>query len=105
MRTVIFEGRSMETGERVRGYYAKAVDSITDAETHVIFPLDTLLFPHNEFAGYVKIIPESLREVGISPVRSEKFDNYRCPHCNDVVYRSAHYCSQCGQKLDWRHTL
>ena len=55
MRTVIFEGRSMETGERVRGYYAKAVDSITDAETHVIFPLDTLLFPHNEFAAKVTL--------------------------------------------------
>ena len=105
MRTILFEGRNIETGKRVIGYYAKAVDVITDAETHVIFPLNTLLFPHNEFAGYVKIVPESLREVGIPPVRSKMFDDDRCPHCHGRVYNSAHYCSQCGQKLEWRHTL
>ena len=33
---------------------------------------------------------------------SEKYNSYRCPCCNDNVNRSAHYCSQCGQKLDWR---
>lgn len=105
MRNILFKARSTETGERVIGYYAKAVDAITNEETHVIFPLDTLLFPHNEFAGYVKIVPESLREVGIPPSRSEKFNNNRCPHCDDIVYVSSHYCSQCGQKLEWRHTL
>jgi len=35
-------------------------------------------------------------------VKSPKFNGDRCPVCNDVVYRSAHYCKQCGQKLDWR---
>lgn len=105
MRTIIFEGRSMKTGERVRGYYAKSVDSITDAETHVIFPLDTLLFPHNEFAGYVKIIPESLREVGRPVLRAEKYGCDRCPYCKEFVYALTNYCSKCGQKLDWRRTL
>ena len=105
MRDILFEGRSTETGERVIGYYAKAVDSITDAETHVIFPLDTLLFPRNEFAGYVKIVPKSLREVGMSVVRNENNGDCRCPHCHDRVYYPSLYCSECGQKLEWRHTL
>ena len=39
---------------------------------------------------------------GVAVVRNEKYGNFRCPRCNKVVYRSEHYCSQCGNKLDWR---
>lgn len=35
-------------------------------------------------------------------VKSEKYGSHRCPRCDRVLYRSEHYCSQCGQKLDWR---
>lgn len=40
--------------------------------------------------------------IGKRVVRNEKYNNYRCPRCNDVVYKSYHYCRQCGQKFDWR---
>ena len=38
----------------------------------------------------------------IKVVKNEEYNNYRCPCCNQVVYRSQHYCSECGQKLDWQ---
>ena len=35
-------------------------------------------------------------------VKSETYGSDRCPKCDNVIYRSQHYCSQCGQKFDWR---
>ena len=46
-------------------------------------------------------INRSITDVKV--VKSEKYNSYRCPCCNAVVYISQHYCSQCGQKLDWRN--
>lgn len=40
--------------------------------------------------------------IGRRVVRNEKYNNYRCPRCNGIIYESYHYCSQCGQKFDWR---
>ena len=42
------------------------------------------------------------KQIGKKVVISDRYNNYRCPCCNGNVFRSAHYCSQCGQKLDWR---
>lgn len=42
------------------------------------------------------------KQVGKRVVKNEKYNNYRCPCCNAVIYTSQHYCSQCGQKFDWR---
>ena len=42
------------------------------------------------------------KQIGRKVVISEKYNSDRCPRCNYVVYRSNHYCSECGQKLDWR---
>lgn len=43
--------------------------------------------------------------ISIPVIKSEKYGNYRCGHCNAVIYISQHYCSQCGQGLDWRKYL
>lgn len=41
-------------------------------------------------------------QAGKKVVTNEKYGSCRCPRCNKVVGISEHYCSQCGQKLDWR---
>lgn len=42
------------------------------------------------------------KQISKQVVKSPKYNSDRCPKCDKVVYISQHYCSQCGQKLDWR---
>lgn len=42
------------------------------------------------------------KQIGKRVAVSSKFNSYRCPICDIIVTRSQHYCSQCGQKIDWR---
>ena len=42
------------------------------------------------------------KQIGKRVVWNNKYNNYRCPCCNGQIHRSNHYCSQCGQKLNWR---
>lgn len=42
------------------------------------------------------------KQVAEKVAKSEKYGSYRCPVCDAVICRSQHYCSQCGQKFDWR---
>ena len=40
------------------------------------------------------------KRTAIKPV--EKFPFHHCPSCNTVVSEHNKFCSECGQKLDWR---
>lgn len=40
--------------------------------------------------------------IALPVIKNEKHGSYRCAYCNAVVHISQHYCSQCGQQLDWR---
>ena len=42
------------------------------------------------------------KQISKKVVKSTKYNSMRCPKCDGIVYASNHYCSQCGQKLDWR---
>ena len=48
------------------------------------------------------LIHATKKQIGKKVVRSEKYGSYRCPCCDAVIHRTQHYCSQCGQKFDWR---
>ena len=41
------------------------------------------------------------KQISKHVVKSPKYNSDRCPVCDKVVYRSEHYCSQCGQKIGW----
>ena len=41
------------------------------------------------------------KQVRQKVIKSPKYGSDRCPRCNGNVFRSYHFCSQCGQKLDW----
>lgn len=60
MSTDIYRAKRLDNGEWIEGYYVKAKDYLTEKDVHVIFPLDTTLFPHGEVAGYEPIIPETV---------------------------------------------
>lgn len=42
------------------------------------------------------------KQIGQKVAFGKRYESNRCPCCNAVVNPSEHYCSQCGQKLDWR---
>lgn len=42
------------------------------------------------------------KQIGKKVVISSRYGSHRCPCCDKVFYPSDKYCSQCGQKLDWR---
>ena len=46
----------------------------------------------------VKALEKQVRQ---KVIKSPKYESDRCPRCNGNVFRSHHFCSQCGQKLDW----
>jgi len=73
--------------------YKKAVLSISEKVYENEIPatkdIDILVYAAN-------------KQIGKKVKLSEKFNSNRCPCCDKVVFRSEHYCSQCGQKLDWR---
>lgn len=73
--------------------YKKAIFSISskiyDEEIPATKDIDILVHATN-------------KQIGKKVAISEKYNSYRCPCCDNNVGRSNHYCSQCGQKLDWR---
>lgn len=42
------------------------------------------------------------KQIGKKVVKSIKYNNHRCPCCDNVISKYENYCSQCGQKLNWR---
>ena len=42
------------------------------------------------------------KQIPMRVVKSPVYGSDRCPRCNDTITKSVHYCSQCGQKLEWR---
>lgn len=61
MRKILYRAkRKDKPDEWIEGYYARVKDYLTDADVHVIFPLDVTLYSHNEFSEYVEIIPETI---------------------------------------------
>ena len=59
MREILFRGKSIEE-KWVYGYYAVAADYLTGEDVHVIFPLDTTLYPSSEFPEYEEVDPETV---------------------------------------------
>jgi uncharacterized phage protein (TIGR01671 family) len=73
MREIWFKAKRKDNGKWVEGYYAKVKDYLTESDVHVIFPLDTELFPHGEFSGTEEIIPETLCQyTGINDKNNKK---------------------------------
>lgn len=60
MEKILYRAKRKDNGEWVYGYYAKAVDYLTDEYVHVIIPSDTTLYSCNEFSEYHEIIPETV---------------------------------------------
>ena len=58
--------------------------------------------PNEESPMYIELYHSVSDDHGKPVVTNRRYYSYRCPRCNKVVYPSEHYCSQCGQKLDWR---
>ena len=48
------------------------------------------------------LVHATKKQIGKRVVLNNEYNSYRCPCCNIIIYRSNQYCSQCGQKLDWR---
>lgn len=82
--------------------------SITDKE--VVIPLkDFKLYmgiKHYKEECIEKILELLDKETPMKPLKSE-WDGYRlCGNCNSIIVSTNHalpnYCSNCGQKIDWR---
>ena len=60
MHNILFRAKRVDDGSWIEGYYAKVKDYLSEDYVHVIFPVDTMLFPHGEFSGAEEIIPETV---------------------------------------------
>lgn len=60
VKGVLYRAKRKDNGEWVKGYYAKVKDYLTDESVSVIFPVDTVRYPHGEFDSHYEIIPETL---------------------------------------------
>ena len=60
MYNMIFRAKRKDTNDWIEGYYVKVKDYLTEKDIHVIVPLNTTLFPRNEFADYEEIDPDTL---------------------------------------------
>lgn len=50
----------------------------------------------------IKTIISALEKQMRQPViKNAKYNSDRCPRCDGHVFGRQHFCSQCGQKLDW----
>ena len=91
-----------EGGELYRGKY------MGDDTPHMLSLKKSDQKQYNNIVKYFNKHKEDItntnKQIGNEVIRNEKYHNYRCPRCNKVVGLSDHYCSQCGQKLDWRRS-
>lgn len=80
----IYRAKRKDNLEWVYGYYAKAIDYLTDEYVHVIFPTNTIRYPHGEFDDHYEVIPETvcrfLRHVDYDGMHEED-----CIFQNDIV--------------------
>ena len=60
MREILFRGKRVDNGEWVEGFYAIAIDYLSEKEISVIFPLDLTLYPHSEFSSYKEVFHETV---------------------------------------------
>lgn len=60
MHNILFRAKRKDTNDWIEGYYVKVKDYLTEKDIHVIVPLNTTLFPRNEFADYEEIDPDTL---------------------------------------------
>jgi hypothetical protein len=60
MDSMIYRAKRIDTNEWVYGYYAKVRDYLTDKYVHIMFPTDTVRYPHGEFDEHYEVIPETV---------------------------------------------
>ena len=60
MREILFRGKRKDIGEWVEGFYVKGDYCLGGETMYMIFPLDTVIYPHCEVSEYYEVDPETV---------------------------------------------